>query len=166
MKTSPFPNSKFGIHNSPGIALVITLLMLSVIAFLAVALLILTRSHREAVTASLDLQTAQDAAKAAVARAQSQIAVRFKASGSILTYDYMASHNFINPNGFNKATAAYDPNNVNYDFDSTLAPMSPSANPQGWAQNIADLFFDPRPPVFIKLTPGATRSTLLGKLLV
>jgi hypothetical protein len=153
-------NPQSAIRNSrpSGIALVITLLMLSVITFLAVALLILTRSHREQVTASFDLNMAQDAANAAVARAQSQIIARLKASGSILNYDYMASHNFINPNGFNKATGAFDSNNVNYDFDSTGAPMSPSANPQAWAQNIANLFFDPRPPVFIKLAPNATNS--------
>ena len=55
MKTYPSPNSKFDIHNSSGIALVITLLMLSVITFLAVSFLVLTRSHRESVTATQDM---------------------------------------------------------------------------------------------------------------
>ena len=47
--------------------------------------------------------------------------------------------------------AQQTPNNVNYDFDSTGQPMRPSTNGGAdWAQNIANLFYDPRPPVFIK----------------
>ena len=55
------------------IALVITLLMLSVITFLAVAFLVLTRTHRDSVTATLDVQHAKAASQAALARAQSEI---------------------------------------------------------------------------------------------
>ena len=43
--------------------------------------------------------------EAAVARAQSQIIARMKAHNDFLNYDYMASHNFINPNGFTSAGA-------------------------------------------------------------
>jgi hypothetical protein len=70
------------------------------------------------------------------------------ASGDILNYDYMASHNFIR-NGFNFNTVGYDPNNVNYDS------INSSANPVAWAQNIANGFYDPRPPVFIKTNASA-----------
>jgi len=136
------------IRNSSGIALVITLLMLSVITFLAVALLVLTRTHRESVTASLDLDTAKNASQTALARAESEIIAHMMAHHDLVNYDYMASRTFINPYGFTNGLA--NPNNVNYDFDSTGAPMSPTLNPQGWAQNIANLWFDPRPPVFIK----------------
>ena len=87
--------------------------------------------------------------QAALARAQSQIIARMMAHDDLLNYDYMVSRNFINPSGFtNGSPNAY---NVNYDFDSTGAPMSPTNNNgANWAQNIANLFFDPRPPVFIK----------------
>ena len=105
-KAIPHPSSKrhlpssLSAGNPRGIALVITLLMLSVITFLAVAFLVLTRSHRDAVTASLDVDTAKAMSEAATARAQSQIIARMMANSNILNYDYMASHNFINPNGF------------------------------------------------------------------
>ena len=88
---------EFKTENSSAIALVITLLMLSVITFLAVAFLVLTRSHRDAVTASLDNDTAKGMSEAATARAQSQIIARMAASGDILNYDFFASHNWINP---------------------------------------------------------------------
>jgi len=138
-----------GIRNAPGIALVITLLMLSVITFLAVAFLVLTRTHRDQVNASLDVAMSQDMSRAALARAQSQIIARMKAHTNILNYDYMVSQNFINPSGFNKTTPGYDPTNVNYDFDTSHAPMS-NASPRDWAQNIANLWLDPRPPVFVR----------------
>jgi len=136
------------ILRSRGIALVITLLMLSVITFLAIALLVLTRTHRESVTASIDLETAKAASQTALARAESEIIAHMMAHHDLVNYDYMGSRTFINPYGFTNGVA--NPNNVNYDFDSNGVPMSPTLNPQGWAQNIANLWFDPRPPVFIK----------------
>ena len=138
------------IRHPRGIALVITLLMLSVITFLAVTFLVLTRTHQDQVTATVDQATAQDMSRAALARAQSQIIARMKAHTNILNYDYMAPHNFINPLGF--VSGGTNVNNVNYDYYSTGAPMSPAANGGGdWAQNIANLWLDPRPPVFIKV---------------
>ncbi len=144
------------IRNSSGIALVITLLMLSVITFLAVAFLVLTRGHRDSVTTSLDLETAKAASQAGLARAQSEIIARMMAHHDLLNYDYMASHNFINPNGFIAGLA--DPNNVNYDHyngkGGVSTVMSSITNPADWAQNIANLIYDPRPPVFIKTNAG------------
>ena len=146
---SAIRNPQSAIPHSPAIALVITLLMLSVITFLAVAFLVLTRAHREQVNASADIATAQDMSRAALARAQSQIIARMKAHGDILNYDYAVPHNFINPNGFVLGLAS--DNNVNYDYYSTGSRMSSTVRPQDWAQNIANLWLDPRPPVFVKV---------------
>ena len=161
LRLSPFPpfppvqNSQFAIRNpqsairNRGIALVITLLMLSAITFLAVAFLVLTRTQRDSASVTLDVNTAQEMSWAAFARAQSQIIVRMMAHGDLFNFEYMTSHNLISPGGFTNGLG-YNPNNVNYDYDSTGVRMDPSNNPAAWAQNIANGFLDPRPPVFIR----------------
>jgi hypothetical protein len=131
------------------VALVITLLMLSVITFLAVAFISMTRRDKTAVTASQDLDTARTMSDAALARAQAQVVAQMMTNGSILNFDYTTSHNYINTNGFDSTIVTNNFYNVNYDW---FLPNG-SANSQNWAQNIANLFFDPRPPVFV-LTNG------------
>jgi hypothetical protein len=126
-----------------GVALVITLLFLSVITFLAIAFLSMTRRDRSAVTATLDVDTARSMSDAALARAQTEIIAQMMAQTDILSYDYMASHNFINPFGFTSGVA--NSNNVNYDSLITNG----GANNPNWATNIGNLFYDPRPPVFV-----------------
>jgi hypothetical protein len=140
-----------------GIALVITLLMLSVITFLAVALLVLTRSHRNQVDATLDVEAAKNMSEAAQARAISQIVSRLQAHTNLQNFDYTASHNQINPSGYVPAPDDYL--DINYDhFNSNYnngAAMSPVLYPADWASNIAKLRLDPRPPVFISTNPNA-----------
>ena len=135
---------------SPGIALIITLLMLAAITFLAIAFLAMTRRDRAAATAGVDLNVSKEMSDAAFARAQAEIIARMMAQNDLLSYDYMASHNFINPNGFTNDKIP-SINNVNYDFIAgTTIPMTPtSQNGAPWAQNIANLYYDPRPPVFV-----------------
>jgi hypothetical protein len=131
------------------IALVVTLLMLSVITFLAVAFLAMTERNRADVSGMLDVTTAQAMAAAAVGRAQGEILAQMLTHNDPLYYDYMVSRNYINPNGFNNSEkGVYDPNNVNYDIISTGAPF-PASDQQGWVQNIANLWYDPRLPVFV-----------------
>jgi hypothetical protein len=141
------------LRRSGGIALVITLLMLSVITFLAIGFLVMTRTNRNAVSTTLDQNTAKAASDAALSRAQGEIIARMMAQADILSYDYMASHNYISPAGFNENDAIVpDTNNVNYDYLTTGARMN-SANrgtAAAWVQNIANLYFDPRPPVFVQ----------------
>ena len=149
----PSPNGRgcgFQENAQRGVALVITLLMLSVITFLAIAFLSMTKRDRSAVTATLDVDTARAMSDAALARAQTEIIAQMMAQGDILSYDYMASHNFINQLGFNpNDTNRPDSNNVNYDY--VMAPGNPSysGNPVLSAENIGNLFYDPRPPVFV-----------------
>jgi hypothetical protein len=144
-----------GSRREDGIALVVTLLMLSVITFLAVAFLAMTRRDRAATTASVDANGARSMSDAAFARAQVEIIARMMAQTDWLSYDYMVSRNYITPSGFvpgNPSTT-----NVNYDFlEGTSQPMSQrnAALAADWAQNIANLFYDPRPPVFVITNPA------------
>jgi hypothetical protein len=128
-----------------GVALVITLLMLSVITFLTIAFLAMSQRNQSAVSASLDQANARAASDAALARAQTEIIAAMLAHGDPLYYDYMVSRNFISPSNF-YGGEGYDPNNVNYDTFLTNPPANYGAN---WAQNIANLKYDPRPPVFV-----------------
>jgi hypothetical protein len=137
-----------------GIALVITLLMLSVITFLAIAFLAMSRRNQSSVNAGLDTTTAQTMSQAAQARAMGEIMGQILASGDALQYDYMVSRNAINPAGFYASEkGVYNPTNVNYDRlyspSGAYLPFNNATNPVGWVQNIANLIYDPRPPVFV-----------------
>jgi hypothetical protein len=144
-------NLRTHIHTpARAVALVITLLMLSVITFLAIAFLAMTNRNKAAMTTTLDVDTARAMSDAALARAQTEIIAQMMAATDVLSYDYMASHNYINPFGFrNNTTGAAFTNatNVNYDWAGPLTNTALSA--WNWAQNIANLFYDPRPPVFV-----------------
>ena len=159
------------LHSSPtrrrgleAVALVITLLMLSVITFLAIAFLAMSRSNRAAVSASLDVATARAMSEAAQGRAQTEIMAQMLARGDVLAYDYMVSRNYINVNGFTSGDALKpDPNNVNYDyfyansgsgFHPPFIPANGAINWSYWVQNIANLYYDPRPPVFVMTNPA------------
>src|SRR5690606_6967325 len=91
--------SRMDVHRR-GVALVITLIMLSVITFLTVAFLALSRRDRASVTTSLDQTDSLLMADAALARFQAEATARMMASGTLLAYDQMATRNYINPNGF------------------------------------------------------------------
>jgi hypothetical protein len=129
------------------VALVITLLMLSVITFLAIAFLSMTKRNRSAVSTTLDVATARSMSDAALARAQTEIIARMMAQTDILSYDYTASHNYISAAGFFQGNTSAT--NVNYDFINSVGPYSAQTDPGDWATNIGNLFYDPRPPVFV-----------------
>jgi hypothetical protein len=140
-------NSQFAIHSSQferGIALVITLILLSVTLFMAVAFLAISRRERGSVTTSVDTATARLAADSALANAQAQIIAGIFATTNPYNSSLLVSTNFINVNGFNTSVSGYNPTNVNY-VDTSGNPLS-GAN---FEQNIANLFLSPRPPVFI-----------------
>jgi hypothetical protein len=144
---SAIRNPQSAIRNSSGIALVITLLMLSAITFLAVAFLVLTRTQRDSASVTLDVTTAKEMSATAVARAQSVITARMMAHGNLFNFDYMTSQNFFSPGGFVPGSTT----TVNYDYYTNGNPMSPTVNGGvDWAQNIANGFLDPSPPVFIR----------------
>jgi hypothetical protein len=133
-----------------GIALVITLIMLSVTLVMALAFLALARRERGSVTTGTDSTTARLAADTALAYAQAQLAANIAsgftglASSNAYNLHLFVSTNYINPYGFTPGSG--NPTNVNY--DSAYNP-NPDHNPANWDQNIANLWFLPRVPVCV-----------------
>jgi len=149
-------------HARRGVVLVITLVMLSVVTFMAVTFLAVSRRERAAVTVVEEQARARHMAEAAIARVQGEVLARILASSNVLNYEYLVSTNFINPYGFNPAlppTPADFRNatNVNYDYVAGGGPGSVAANVDYWVRNIANLRFDPRPPVFVRTNDDRTR---------
>ena len=127
-----------------GIALVITLIMLAVVTVMAVIFLGISRRERTSVSVSVDMVTAQLMADQALARAQAQLVGRIAAESNLFAYEFQVSTNFINPNGFQPQFGA-DLLNVGY---TNLQAGRPLNEPE-LRQSLVNLYYDPRPPVFI-----------------
>ncbi len=130
-----------------GVALIITVIMLSVITFLAVAFLALSGREKGSVKTTTDQTTSREAANAALARAESDLLAGILASGSTENYGLMVSTNYENRLGYNSGVQTIGiPNltNVNYRDGAGVWLTGNAA-----LQNLANLYYDPRPPVFI-----------------
>jgi hypothetical protein len=129
-----------------GIALVITLIMLSVTLVMAIAFLALARRERSSVSTGTDTTTAKLAADSALAAAQAQIMANLLTTNTALyNFGLLVSTNYINTNGFDPGVA--NPTNVNYDHQiNSSAPLTAVQ----FVQNVANLQFLPRAPVFIQ----------------
>jgi len=143
----PILHSAFCNRQSSGMALVITLILLSLITFMTVTFLIISQRERGSVSTTSDATTARFAADAALERAKAQIL------GPILTltndqaYDVFVSTNFINRDGF--VVLPYRTNwNVNYDFVNVIG--HPPLDRFQMQTNIANLQNDARPPVYMR----------------
>jgi hypothetical protein len=136
------------------VALVITLVMLSVVTLMAITFLAVSRRQRAAVSLGDDQAVCRHMGEAALARAETEIMARVLGTGSLLGHDLMASTNFINPRGFDQALNLNTPNltNVNYDYVVGGVPVT-LLNDR--LRNIANLQLDPRPPVYVPV-PGTT----------
>lgn len=129
-----------------GVALIVTVIMLSVITFLAVAFLALSGREKGAVKTATDQTTARLAADTALVRAQAELLAGILATRNPANFDLLVSTNFQNWNGYDTSQAIGVPNptNVNYHL--------PNGNPvtgNNALQNLANLFYSPSPPVFI-----------------
>lgn len=131
-----------------GVALVITLIMLSVVTFMAITFLALSRRERYSVGVTADQTRASLMADAALARAQAKVLARIMATSNMFAYDMMVSTNYVNAYGFRpQANSIPNPTNVNYVYRADGQPLSAADR----LQNIANLEFDPRPPVYIDM---------------
>jgi hypothetical protein len=133
-------------NSQRGVALVITLIMLSLITFLTVAFLATSRRERSSVTTSLSQTEAKLMADTALARAQAEAVARMMARTSLLSYDLNVSRNFINPTGYDSSISGVDPINVNFDRQKSGAKLTTDQ----MIEVIGNLLYDPRAPVFIK----------------
>ncbi len=130
-----------------GIALVITLIMLSVVTFMTVIFLAMSRRERASVKISEDQNTARLMVDAANARVQAQVVARMMSAHNRLAYDLFVSTNYINPLGYTSQGGNRNSiiTNVNYFVGANGAGLSKT----DYQQNIANLQIDPRPPVFV-----------------
>jgi len=128
-------------HSQRGVALIITLILLSVVTFMAITFLALSRRERSAVTTVTDTAGARLAADAALANAEAQIIANALSTTNPYNFSLLVSTNYINPNGFN-GSSSYT--NVNYYDTSGNFLTGPS-----FLQNLTNLWYSPRPPVFI-----------------
>ncbi len=85
-------------------ALVITLIMLSVITFMAVTFLALSRRERGAVATYRDQTIAREAAAAALERAKAELIARILTTTNVSDFGLLVSTNYINPLGFAPAS--------------------------------------------------------------
>ena len=145
----PLGNWQLAIGNRQsrsGIALVITLILLSVTLVMAVAFLALSRRDRNAVATTTDTAMARLAADSALAAVQAQIAANIFSTTNVGAYNFglLVSTNYINGDGFDSTVTYVNPTNVSYVY--------PNGNPltaNDLIQNSANLLFLPRAPVFV-----------------
>jgi hypothetical protein len=131
-----------GYSRRRGVALVITLILLSVVTFMAITFLALSRRERSAVTTVTDTASARLAADAALANAEAQVVANVLATTNPYNSSLLVSTNYINPLGFKNGVSSYT--NVNY-YDSAGNFITGD----NFRQNLINLFYSPRPPVFI-----------------
>jgi hypothetical protein len=135
-------------HSQRGVALVITLILLSVITFMAITFLVLSRNEKGSVTTQTDLTIARLAADSALQRAQAELLAPIMAWTNEYNYGLLVSTNYINSAGFDPGALPVpspNPTNVNYDYTKSGAAL----NLDQQLQNLANLLYNPRPPVFI-----------------
>ncbi|HEX4343655.1 MAG TPA: hypothetical protein VH255_09700, partial [Verrucomicrobiae bacterium] len=142
---SPRPSALDPRLSERGMALVITLILLSVTLVMALAFLAISTRERTAVTTSTETATARLAADSALANAEAQIAANILATSNSYNYGLLVSTNYINPNGFDPALVGVNLTNVNYDYLAGGGTL----NSAQFEQNVANLSYSPRAPVFI-----------------
>ena len=138
-----------------GIALVITLVMLSIVTVMAIIFLGVSRRERASVKVGEDIANANYMADAATERAKAEAIARMIAEGSKLYYDLFNSRSYINRDGFDSTqspTALPNQQNVSYvDKSGNVLRGAP------YLRMLANLQYDPRVPVFVET--NANRDT-------
>jgi hypothetical protein len=132
-------------HSERGIALVLTLILLSVTLVMALAFLAISGRERGSVTTQTDTATTRLATEAGLAAAEAQIAANILSTTNPYSFGLVVSTNFINPNGFDPANL--DPfDNINYDhLLNSPTPLSQSQ----FLTLLTNLWFSPRVPVLL-----------------
>jgi hypothetical protein len=143
VQCSPFQPSAFSLqHCRRGVALIITIILLGVVTFMAIAFLALSRRERGAVTTVTDTASARLAADSALANAEAQIMANALATTNPYSFGLLVSTNYIYYAGFLSGNTNFY--NVNYQY-----PGGNSLSINDFLQNLANLWYSPRPPVFI-----------------
>jgi hypothetical protein len=135
--------SRISYRSQSGIALVITLILLAVITFMAVTFLVISNSQKAAAGTAQQQTVARNAEAAARERFTADIVSRIIATRNPDNLGLFVSTNFYNAFGFTNGVVS--PLNVNFDYDTSRAPLG--ANDQ--ELNLINLLYDPRVPVYV-----------------
>src|SRR6266487_1223615 len=130
-----------------GVALVITLIMLAVITFMAVTFLAVSRREAGSVTVTRDQTTARLAAEGTLERVKAEILAGILGSTNAFNFGLLVSTNYLSGVGYDPAAQTIGiPNvtNVNYRYANGNPVTGNDA-----LQNLANLWYNARPPVFI-----------------
>jgi hypothetical protein len=141
-----------------GIALIITLLMLSVVTITAVAFLAVSRRERASVASFAEQIDARYVAEAGLNHAQGRLSSRIAVVTNRLAYGgFMVSTNYINPffrfgQSFLDRRNYRDLTNVAYyrTNGTPLFDLSTDGGRQSYVRMLGNLYYDPRPPVFVQ----------------
>ena len=155
-----------------GVALVITLIMLSVVTITAVAFLMVARRERSAVAAAGEQADVRIAADAALNRARARILAQIASSGLRESPTLFVSTNFIAPFYTRGLTAAgqglplgaaqsnqwYSAlANVSYLYQGRPFDLNNTAEILEYRRMLANLYYDPRVPVVARIGRMDTR---------
>jgi hypothetical protein len=132
-----------------GVALIITLILLSVTLLMALAFLAVSRRAQNAANTAADTSNARLAADDALASAEAQVMANILTTTNPYNFSLLVSTNYINPFGY--IPNVNDPTNVNYDYRAGGGAL----NPDDFVQNVGNLLYLPRVPVAI-VTNDAT----------
>jgi hypothetical protein len=154
-----------------GVALVITLILLTIITVIAVAFLAVTHRERASVTETLNSTDSEFAMSAAMERAKAEILGTTLSFTNLFNTELRVSTTFPSflsknrPAGVDPSRSPInpDPNNVNFDYDNQGNSLLGYTTPQ-WEnlyRNIGqNLLFDPRAPVFVNTNRGGKTGPL------
>jgi len=135
-------------RGNQGVALIVTLILLAVITIVVVAFLAVSQRNRELVSTSSQLIDAKLMSEAALNRAQSEIAARMLGRTNLNAFEMLVSTNFTRTQGF--VSGVSNPFNVSYSYDNVYNPtLGTPLSYQDLMLNLVNLYYDPRPPVFI-----------------
>src|SRR5688572_9971097 len=145
----PLKRSRSGDHRRQGVALVITLILLSVITFMAVTFLVVTRGDKSSNETVTDLTIGRLAADHALEEAKMKILAPIMAFTNPANYGLIVSTNYQRAGGFLTGNTYFTNANYNYANGNFL-------NDPDFRQNLVNLLYSPRPPVFIRTSINQT----------
>lgn len=142
MPLNPRSGAPLSLIAQRGVALVITLILLSVITFMAIAFLVLSTNQRSAVNQTTEQNSAYNAAQIAAVRATAETLSWALVTTNPFVPLFRVSTNY-QSHFFTNGISS--PLNVNYEVNNAGAPLTLDQQ----HQNLTNLVIDPRPPVFI-----------------
>jgi len=105
-----------------GVALIITLILLSIITFMAITFLVLSQRERGSVSTTTDQMRAKGAADSAIERVKIELLAPMVLYRNPQLYDFLVSTNFINVAGFDPATYVDQNQFTNVNFEGFYTP--------------------------------------------